>query len=119
MSSTMIQKFEGELITEDVLEAAAKLFSLNYGIWGPLAEENLGPFVKQGQQLFLLSRRANGRTIGARVKMSSKKLMDQILPLGADNIYIRMLIDNELVGNVFATRWVCEGSPWSGLLNFV
>lgn len=40
--------------------------------------------------------------------MSSKKLKEQILPSGADNIYIRMLIDNKLVGNVFGTRWVYE-----------
>lgn len=37
--------------------------------------------------------------------MSSKKLEEQILPSGADNIYIRMLVDNKLVGNVFGTRW--------------
>jgi hypothetical protein len=43
--------------------------------------------------------------------MSSKKLEEQILPLGADNVYIRMLVDNELAGNVFGTRWVYEDRP--------
>lgn len=41
--------------------------------------------------------------------MSPKKLKQQVLPSGADNIYIRMLIDNQLAGNVFGTRWVYEG----------
>ena len=43
--------------------------------------------------------------------MSSKKLEEQVLPSGADNIYIRMLINSELAGNVFGTRWVYEGRP--------
>jgi hypothetical protein len=43
-----IEKFEGEMITEEMVAAAAKLFSQNYGIWGPLAAEKMGPFAKQG-----------------------------------------------------------------------
>ena len=46
MSSTTIEKFEGPLITEEMLSAAAKLFSLNYGVWGPLAVEKMGPFAE-------------------------------------------------------------------------
>ncbi|KAF7933960.1 uncharacterized protein EAE98_003669 [Botrytis deweyae] len=37
--------------------------------------------------------------------MSSQRLITQILPLEAQNIYVRLLIDAKLVGNVFATRW--------------
>jgi len=55
MSSTTIQKFEGALITEEILSAAAGLFSLNYGVWGPLAVEKMGPFAKHGEQMFFLS----------------------------------------------------------------
>jgi GNAT superfamily N-acetyltransferase len=48
-------------------------------------------------------------SLGARVKMSAKKLREQVLPDGANNIYIRVLIDGKLAGNVFGTRWVYEG----------
>jgi hypothetical protein len=41
--------------------------------------------------------------------MSPKKLKEQILPPDAENIYVRMLVDNKLVGNVFATRWNFQG----------
>ncbi|KAI9819308.1 MAG: hypothetical protein M1827_007465 [Pycnora praestabilis] len=41
--------------------------------------------------------------------MSPRKLEEQVLPSGANNIYIRVLIDNDLAGNVFGTRWVYEG----------
>jgi predicted GNAT family acetyltransferase len=43
--------------------------------------------------------------------MSTKKLREQVLPAGAGhtNVYIRFLINNQLAGNVLATRWVHEG----------
>lgn len=43
--------------------------------------------------------------------MSSKKLREQVLPPGADNVYIRVNIDGELAGNVFGTRWIYDGRP--------
>jgi hypothetical protein len=44
-----IEKFEGEMITEEMVAAAAKLFSQNYGVWGPMAAEKIGPFAKPGE----------------------------------------------------------------------
>lgn len=43
---------------------------------------------------------------GARIKSSLSKLKQQILPLGegVENTYVRMVVDNTLVGNVFATK---------------
>ena len=41
--------------------------------------------------------------------MSPEKLEEKILPPGTDNIYIRMQINNELVGNVFGARWIYKG----------
>ena len=43
--------------------------------------------------------------------MSAKKLREQVLPAGAEhtNVYVRLLINNQLAGNVLATRWVHEG----------
>lgn len=45
--------------------------------------------------------------------MSPQKLKEQILPSkpGTKNIYIRMKIDDKLVGNVFATKWIDRDRP--------
>jgi hypothetical protein len=43
------EKFEDENITDGMVVAAAKLFSENYGVWGPLAEENMAGHVKKGE----------------------------------------------------------------------
>jgi hypothetical protein len=42
--------------------------------------------------------------------MSPKVLKEKILPPDAVNMYVRMLgNDGKLIGNVFATRWACDG----------
>jgi hypothetical protein len=41
-------------ISEAMLVEAANLFSNSYGVWGPDAEKNIGPFAKQGEHLPLL-----------------------------------------------------------------
>lgn len=40
--------------------------------------------------------------------MSAKRLREQILPTGADSVYIRIMAAGQLVGNVFGTRWIDE-----------
>jgi hypothetical protein len=44
--STTIEKFEGDRITDELIAAAAKFFTDNYGIWGAMAAEKMG--VKEG-----------------------------------------------------------------------
>jgi hypothetical protein len=39
-------KYEREDLTNNMLQDAAKLFSENYGIWGPVAEQDMGSFAK-------------------------------------------------------------------------
>ncbi len=50
--------FENVVCGDDIFEAmlveAAKLFSNSYGVWGPDAEKNIGPFAKQGEELLIL-----------------------------------------------------------------
>lgn len=58
MPEIKVDKFEGAGITDDIVKSAAKLFSENYGIWGPLAEDQMG--VKNGESLRLsMSKFAN------------------------------------------------------------
>lgn len=70
-------------ISEDMIMSAARLFSENYGTW------------------------SNGK----RVKMSPSKLKEMLLPSfeGAQHFHVRALVDDELVGHDFATRWPFEG----------
>ena len=86
-------KYEAENMTDDMLQDAAKLFSENYGVWDPIAEQNMGPSAKQGR----------------RIRMSSQRLKDQCIPSSARTTYVQARINDELAGNVFATRWTFEG----------
>ncbi|KAI4652383.1 hypothetical protein J4E93_002585 [Alternaria ventricosa] len=40
----VIEKIQGHGVSEEMLAQAAELFSSDYGIWGPLAEEKMGTF---------------------------------------------------------------------------
>jgi hypothetical protein len=48
--SITIEKFEGSLITDNLITAAAEFFTLNYGVWGRLAANKIG--VKEGMSSF-------------------------------------------------------------------
>ena len=50
-------KYEAENMTDDMLQDAAKLFSENYGVWDPIAEQNMGPSAKQGRRIRMSSQR--------------------------------------------------------------
>ncbi len=92
--SIYLERFDGMAITNEMIVAAADLFSQNYGVWGPQAAQRMG--VKRLKH-------------GARIKMSPTHLARQILSSGAENKYVRAIRDDELVGNVFGTRWMCDG----------
>jgi len=94
MSNIEVEQFEGTEITDDLLASAVKLFSENYGVWGSLAESKMGSFAKKG----------------ARVKMTAQFLKKKCMASNG-SIYIRALLECDLVGNVFATRWEHEGRP--------
>lgn len=81
---TTLEKFEGSSIPDTMIKNAATLFSNNYGIWGPPA----------------------GAKSGQRVRISPKMLRSKCMAVDtSQNIYVRAMHENELVGNVFATRW--------------
>ncbi|KIW28090.1 uncharacterized protein PV07_07774 [Cladophialophora immunda] len=80
-------------ITDDVIKDAAALFSRAYGIWGPHAEERIGPFA----------------THGRRVRMSLERLRQECLADRAENYLVRAMAGNSLVGHAFATCWDVDG----------
>jgi hypothetical protein len=86
-------KYEREDLTNNMLQDAARLFSENYGIWGPVAEQDMGSFAKQGR----------------RIRMTPTRLEAQCIPPSARTTYIQVRVNDDMVGNVFATRWSYEG----------
>ena len=49
MANSLFEKFDSGEIPANLLAEASKLFSSNYGVWGPNAA-SLGPFAKPGDQ---------------------------------------------------------------------
>jgi hypothetical protein len=43
--------------------------------------------------------------------MSLKFLKEQVLPTGAENTYVRLLLNGEVAGNAFGTRWMYQDRP--------
>ena len=89
---TTFHKHETEDMTDSMLQDAAKLFSENYGVWDPVAEQNMGTFAKQGQ----------------RIRLSLRRLKEQCIPPSARTTYVQVRPNDELAGNVFATRWTYQ-----------
>lgn len=48
ISSPTFEMYQNEDINDELLKEAAQFFSENYGVWGPLACENMGSFAQQG-----------------------------------------------------------------------
>ncbi|RSM18506.1 hypothetical protein CDV31_002642 [Fusarium ambrosium] len=84
--SLSFQAFPQKDVTNEMLHAAATLFSEHYGIWG------------------------NGAKLsGKRVRVTPKRLQDQYLPEHADCYYTRALSEGRLVGHAITCRWDWDG----------
>lgn len=94
-STTVLEKLPGRNVTEEMMLAAAKLFSEHYGIWGAQAAARYAAFARAGR----------------RIRITPARLREQCMPAnGIDaTTYSRILIDGKLVGNVFATHWEHDG----------
>ena len=84
MANQSYETFTGEGITETMVADAARLFSDNYGIWGP----DCPTFAKPGD----------------RVKLNARRLRLQCLPEGANTAYTRVVIDGISAGNALVCR---------------
>ena len=82
ITTVTLELATGGEITADHIAMAAKLFSENYGIWPN----------------------------GDRVKMSPRKLRQMLLPEGPRAVHclVRASANDEVIGHVFATRWIFE-----------
>ena len=47
--TSIIEKFEGAAITDEIIVEAAKIFSAHYGVWGSQAAEQMGKWAKEGE----------------------------------------------------------------------
>ena len=89
MSRVTFEVYDGDEITDSMVQEASRLFSENYGIWSKDAATEMGAFAKAG----------------SHVKLSKNRLREQYLPGNALNFYARITVDGHLVGNGFACRW--------------
>jgi hypothetical protein len=48
MDEKVYQRFNGDKVTDGMLEEASKLFSENYGVWSEHAASLMGKFCKAG-----------------------------------------------------------------------
>ena len=50
MEKRVFEKFDGSLVTDDMLQEAARLFSEHYGVWDKQAAAMMGGFAKAGER---------------------------------------------------------------------
>jgi len=92
MDTKIYQGFNGDEVTDKMLEEASKLFSENYGVWGEHAAQLMGKFAKAGSP----------------VRLSKERLRKEYLPSGISS-YVRVSVNGHLAGNAFACRWSVAG----------
>jgi hypothetical protein len=49
MEKKLYEGFNGDEVTDEMLEEASKLFSENYGVWSEHAAQSMGKFAKAGK----------------------------------------------------------------------
>ena len=49
MDKKVFERFDGDQVTDSMLQEASELFSENYGVWGEQAAEKMGKFAKFGK----------------------------------------------------------------------
>ena len=89
MTTKLYQQFDGTQVTDSMLREASQFFNENYGIWG----------------------KESGSKAGTRVKMGKDRLRAQLLPPNVPCSYVRVTVDGNLAGNVFACRWKYNDKP--------
>jgi hypothetical protein len=55
MDEKVFRRFDGDRVTDEMLEEASKLFSENYGIWSEHAAEMMGAYAKAGRPAYIQS----------------------------------------------------------------
>ncbi|KAI9653329.1 MAG: hypothetical protein M1829_001314 [Trizodia sp. TS-e1964] len=93
MEKTLYEGFNGDEVTDEMLADASKLFSENYGVWGESAVQHMGEFAKAG----------------SHVRLSKERLRSEYLPSDISS-YVRVSVNGQLAGNVFACRWTVNAN---------
>ncbi|KAI9834651.1 MAG: hypothetical protein M1826_000053 [Phylliscum demangeonii] len=90
MPTPRFEVYDGPSITDDLLVQASQLFNEHYGVWDRKATQAI-PNIKAGD----------------RVKLGRARLRAQCVfdPRPGMCTYVRVVVDGQLVGNVFAARW--------------
>jgi len=51
MEKKLFEKYQGDQVTDSMLEEASRLFCENYGVWSECAAQVLGKFAKAGKPI--------------------------------------------------------------------
>lgn len=89
MDEKIYKRFDGDTVTDLMLEDASKLFSENYGVWldGPGGDP---------------------ARAGKSIRLTKNKLRVDYLPERISS-YVSVLVNGVLAGNAFACRWSVDG----------
>ncbi|KAF8420715.1 hypothetical protein EV426DRAFT_611905 [Tirmania nivea] len=90
MTNRFYEAFEQAELSDSILQAAADLFSSNYGIWGAKAAETVGTWAEKGNPVRI---------------HTGKWLKSRYLPAGSRSTYVRVTVDGKLAGHVICSRW--------------
>ncbi|KAF1814814.1 hypothetical protein P152DRAFT_471480 [Eremomyces bilateralis CBS 781.70] len=92
MKELLSQRYNGDQITEEMLEEASKLFSENYGMWSEHAPRLMGKSMKAGRP----------------VRLSSERQRQECIP-NHNSSYARDTVNGQPAGHAFACRWTVGG----------
>ncbi|KAK7523228.1 uncharacterized protein IWZ02DRAFT_433160 [Phyllosticta citriasiana] len=114
---TRLERFVDDQITAQHIADASRLFSLHYGVWGPLASTHLGKRARQGKRVQLspvrLRREFCAESTG-REREREREKGGQGHVTDVHNECVRAVVgaegggnggEEEVVGHALATRW--------------
>ncbi|KAK7606702.1 hypothetical protein JOL62DRAFT_324607 [Phyllosticta paracitricarpa] len=113
-----LERFVDDQITAQHMADASRLFSLHYGVWGPLASTHLGKWARQGKRVQLspvrLRRECCAELTGRGRGRREREKGGQGRVTDVHNECVRAVVgaegggnggEVEVVGHVLATRW--------------
>ncbi|KAK7533521.1 hypothetical protein IWX46DRAFT_668395, partial [Phyllosticta citricarpa] len=113
-----LERFVDDQITAQHMADASRLFSLHYGVWGPLASTHLGKWARQGKRVQLspvrLRRECCAELTGRGRGRREREEGGQGRVTDVHNECVRAVVgaegggnggEVEVVGHVLATRW--------------
>ena len=72
METQVFEKYDGNRVTESMIQEASQLFSAHYGVWGERAAQEVGRFAKTGAES------VGSQRIGATLRIAKGHTYDSV-----------------------------------------